>query len=108
MNRPAARALLDYGRDLDVAKLTQALIGVDNEIERLRAALKPFADFADRKEYTLDDIDHGWFINAKLAMRGLSTVEQSPAPREPKDDHYSSDGDRLDGPLPGFFPRKQT
>ena len=45
------------------------------EIERLRAALKPFADFADRTEYTLDDIDHGLFINAKLALRGLQLVK---------------------------------
>lgn len=43
------------------------------EIERLTAALKPFADLADRTEYTLDDVPHGLFIDAKLALRGCVT-----------------------------------
>ena len=38
MNRPAATALAQYGRDLDVAKLTRALAAVDDEIERLQKA----------------------------------------------------------------------
>src|SRR5260221_176924 len=46
----------------------------DAEIERLTAALKPFAELADRKEYTLYDVRHGLMIGAKLALRGMRVV----------------------------------
>ena len=44
------------------------------EIRRLRAALKPLAELADRAEYSLDDAPHELFLNAKLALRGLRIV----------------------------------
>ncbi len=44
MRRPASTALLAYGRDLNVAKLTQALNDVDDELEWLRAERIGFLD----------------------------------------------------------------
>ena len=52
-----------------------ALEAKDTEIERLKAALKPFAELADRKEYTLDDVPHGLMIDAKLALRGMRVID---------------------------------
>lgn len=53
---------------------TTMTMRLTEENARLRSALKPFADLADRAAYTLDDVPHGLMIEAKLALRGMRIV----------------------------------
>jgi len=46
-----------------------AMQDAHSAMEKMMAALKPFAELADRKEYNLNDVPHDLMINAKLALR---------------------------------------
>jgi hypothetical protein len=56
------------------------------EVERLRAALKPFADavYNDNGDMTITHAEHGCYVNAYFAMR--STFKQNKRPTQPVND----------------------
>src|SRR5260221_726320 len=72
-NYAVMRELIESLRT-EISNLNLRHMEMTAEIEQFAAALKPFAELADRKEYTLDDVPHGLMIDAKLALRGMRVV----------------------------------